>query len=115
MTRPARNVMALVAINIQGLVPGADETINDAVSRFVQERIETSRTTDAAVEAVYTDAEGFLDDFAVGDVPHPGIYEKDRFDLGPLMPPAHSKADIEASDAEKAEDHYSPDFLARGY
>lgn len=90
MTRPARNIQALVSISLEGLVPGADETINDAVARWVNERINLDRHVAAGVDAVYTDGEGFLDDFMAGDVPCPGIYDDDRHgelgSLGPLGP-----------------------------
>ena len=89
MTRPARNVQALVSISLEGLVPGDDETINDAVARWVDGRINLDRHVAAGVDAVYTDGEGFLDDFFAGDVPMPGIYTDDRHEeLGSLVPVA---------------------------
>lgn len=100
MTRPTRNVVALVAIDIEGMVPGVDETINDAVARYVADVLPGNMT----VEAVYTDGEGFLDDFWAGDVPHPGIYEDDP--PGTITPPEHTPTDVAEVEAEQSEDHY---------
>lgn len=90
MTRPLRNVVVLVALDLNDIQPGPGETISDAVSRFLLERVgpEADTGEGVAVSAVvYTDPDEVLEDFRKGHLASPGVYEGDDWSvLGTIDP-----------------------------